>query len=471
MALSIVNNTASLNAQNNLSRTNSTLSKSLEKLSSGLKINRGADGPAALVISEQQRAQISGLQTALDNTNKATSLVQTGEGALNEINSLLTKVRGLALDSANSGVNDANSLAANQAEIANALNSINQIAKTTQFGTQKLLDGSLAPTGVASSNDVRVVQATPGTKTGSYEIDIKTAAEKAVVSAGQAQAGSLEHDETLSINGVQINLQAGLSQSQVVARINEFSDQTNVVAQIEATNQTTQLTSIRYGSAAKIVVQSSVEAGARSTGFGKTVQSDVGVDVAGTIGGQAATGVGNFLTAVQGDASGLQIEVKNSGDGISTVGGKQGKADVESNGLTFQIGANAGQTASVVFINAATNALGKGASSKFDNLGAIDVSNSANAADALKAIDQAINEIAAARGQLSAFQANTLESNASNLRATLENTVAAESTIRDTDFATEIAKFTKTQVALQAGQTVLGNANQIPQLVASLLKG
>src|SRR5438093_12050847 len=106
MALTITNNTASLNAQDNLTRTSSMLSKTLEKLSSGLKVNRGADGPAALVISEQQRAQIAGLQAAIDNTSKAVTMVQTTEGGLNEINSLLVKLRSLALDSANSGVYD-----------------------------------------------------------------------------------------------------------------------------------------------------------------------------------------------------------------------------------------------------------------------------------------------------------------------------------------------------------------------------
>src|SRR5262245_45208863 len=117
MALVINNNVPALTAQHNLTRTSTNLSRSLERLSSGLKVNRGADGPAALVISEQQRAQIAGLHAAIDNTSKAVSLVQTAEGALNEINSLLVKIRGLALDSANSGVNDANTLAANQAEV------------------------------------------------------------------------------------------------------------------------------------------------------------------------------------------------------------------------------------------------------------------------------------------------------------------------------------------------------------------
>src|SRR5258708_9760928 len=111
MALSVVNNIASLTAQHNLGKTSSSLNLSLERLSSGLKINRGADGPAALVISEQQRAQIAGLQQAIQNTEKGVTLVQTGEGALNEVSALLVKVRALALDSANSAINDPNALA------------------------------------------------------------------------------------------------------------------------------------------------------------------------------------------------------------------------------------------------------------------------------------------------------------------------------------------------------------------------
>src|SRR5262249_30592584 len=151
MALSVTNNISSLIAQSNLNRTSSSLTTSLERLSSGLKINRGADGPAALVISEQQRAQISGLQSAIDNTSKAVSLVQTAEGALNEVNALPVKIRGLAIDSANLGVNDTNALAANQAEIANALSTIDRIANNTQFGIRKLLNGDSAYTNTVTS--------------------------------------------------------------------------------------------------------------------------------------------------------------------------------------------------------------------------------------------------------------------------------------------------------------------------------
>jgi flagellin len=142
----IANNVGSLIAQNNLKRSSSMMSSSLEKLSTGFKVNRGADGPAALVISEKQRAQIAGLEQAIENTDKAVSVVQTAEGALNEVNSLLVKVRSLALDSANSGVNDADAMAANQAEIDNALETIDRIANSTQFSTKKLLNGDAGTT-------------------------------------------------------------------------------------------------------------------------------------------------------------------------------------------------------------------------------------------------------------------------------------------------------------------------------------
>src|SRR5262249_22029225 len=133
---------ASLRAQSNLNHTSGLLSQTLNRLSSGLKINSAADDPAGLVISEEQRAQIVGLQTAINNTAEGVNLVQTTEGALNEINSLLDQIRGLALGSANGAVVDPSSQAANQAQVANALETIDRIAQTTQFGTKKLLDGS-----------------------------------------------------------------------------------------------------------------------------------------------------------------------------------------------------------------------------------------------------------------------------------------------------------------------------------------
>ncbi len=144
MSLRINHNIASLNGHRNMVKNDMAISTSLEKLSSGFRINRAADDAAGLVISEQMRAQITGLNQAVSNSEQAVSMVQTSEGALDEVNSLLNKMRQLALHSGNAGVNDTNQLVADQKELDNAIASVTRISQNTQFGTKKLLDGSLA---------------------------------------------------------------------------------------------------------------------------------------------------------------------------------------------------------------------------------------------------------------------------------------------------------------------------------------
>jgi flagellin len=426
--------------------------------------------PAALVISEKQRAQISGLRQAIDNSEKATSVVQTAEGALNEINSLLVKVRSLALDSANSGVNDDDALAANQAEITNALETIDRIANNTQFGTKKLLDGSAGISGTASDADVTFLKGTAETLAGAYTLEVTTVGERATASAATAQTGALAADETVTINNVAITLNSGLSQSQVINRINEFTSQTGVVA--EDDGGTTRLYSQAFGSNAEISVISNVASAADSSGFGTTAITDSGVDVIAEVDGDAFTGVGNVVTVNSGAAKGLSVKFAvDSTDSTLTVTGAQGNISVSDNSLVFQIGANHNQTAKVAIAKVKSEALGIGVTAnQFSNLSEIDVTSASKAQDTLQVIDAAIDDVSNLRGTLGAFQSNTLESTANNLRATLENTVNAESVIRDTDFAEEIANFTKGQVLVQAGASVLGNANQVPQLVLSLLR-
>jgi flagellin len=682
MGLSIANNVTSLNAQHNLNRANNNVSKSVERLSSGLKINRGSDGPAALVISEKQRAQIAGLNQAIDNSEKAASVVQTAEGALNEINSLLVKVRTLAVDSANSGVNDEDALAANQAEIANALDTINRIATNTQFGTKKLLDGSASgPTsGVATDTDVSNIVATSNTEAGSYSVSVTTAAEKAKVSAastGVSGTETLSTEETLTVTGsigtASVTLAAGLDQDGIIAAINAKTDETGVVAAADPADATKiRFTSSEYGAAESISVTSDTAAtgvaapevtgvsggvlgadetltitgeggtatvalleddtldevigkindekgntgveafidpnddtkirfrslttgpdseisvassvavtdyaavitagtdyatltadetltingtdidlltgddidaaivkinneqyttgvlaskvgsklvftskelgtavdlsvvssaggtdsgvgtteltasgkassgigttaltstGSYSSGVGTTALTDTGVDIVGTINGAATTGLGNVLTSTTGDAKDLSVTIGAATDTANTVTGDQGTVTVTDNSLVFQIGANQNQTAKISIGNVNSDQLGKGITgNQFTDLSQIDVTSADKAQDSLAVIDKAINNVTNLRGALGAFQQNTLESTANNLRATLENTVNAESVIRDTDFASEIASFTKNQVLVQAGASMLSNANQMPQLVLSLLR-
>ncbi|MDF1555892.1 MAG: hypothetical protein P1P84_22650, partial [Deferrisomatales bacterium] len=151
MSLMINQNITSLNAWRNLNKTDRMMSSTMEKLSSGLRINKAADDPSGLVISEQMRAQVVGLNAAIKNSEKGISMIQTAEGALDKVHGLLDKMRGLALDSANSATSDANMLAANQAELDNIIDTITRISDNTQYGTKKLLDGTNAVTGTLTA--------------------------------------------------------------------------------------------------------------------------------------------------------------------------------------------------------------------------------------------------------------------------------------------------------------------------------
>ncbi|MCP4581875.1 MAG: hypothetical protein GY839_09665, partial [candidate division Zixibacteria bacterium] len=154
MALRINHNITALDAWRNLTVTTRKMGSTMEKLSSGFRVNRASDDPAGLVISEQFRAQIAGLNRAIENSEGSINMIQTAEGALNEINNLLVSMRELAIHAANEGFNDDNQLAADQAEITNAISTINRIAANTQFGTKKLLDGSAANTAVITSSNI-----------------------------------------------------------------------------------------------------------------------------------------------------------------------------------------------------------------------------------------------------------------------------------------------------------------------------
>ena len=472
MSLVISNNVGALNAQNNLNRSSNNLNRSIERLSSGFKVNRGADGPAALVISERQRAQISGLRAAIDNTEKAVSVVQTAEGALGEINNLLVKIRSLAIDSANTGVNDADALAANQAEIDNAVDTINRIANNTQFGTKKLLDGTAGLSGVTSDTNVSFLGGSEATADGSYAVNITAAAERAEVVGSAPQTAGLTADEIITVNGVNISLAAGLDRQGVQDRINEFSGQTGVVAEDDDTvANSTRLRTTEFGDQATISVISN-QTGAGSAGFLTTEETANGVDIAGTIGGLAANGDGAVLTGTSGAATGIKIQIAESGADLQeSASGGLGSVTVSNNELTFQIGANAGQTVDISINSVSALSLGLGVNgNQFTNLNDVDITSSEGAQDTLGIVDAAIDEVTGIRGTLGAFQSNTLESTATNLRTTLENTVNAESVIRDTDFAEEISTFTNAQVLVQAGTSVLSNANQTSQLVLSLLQ-
>jgi flagellin len=275
MSLRINHNIASLNGHRNMVKNDAMVSSSLEKLSSGLKINRAADNAAGLVISEQMRAQLNGIKQAMNNTEQAVTMVQTAEGALDEMNTLLSKVKSLALHAMNTGVTDQAQATADDAEYQNILSSIDRIATQTRFAGQTLLSG-----------------------------------------------------------------------------------------------------------------------------------------------------------------------------GFST------------NGALFQIGEQGGDSVTISIAATTVTALG---------LSATTVSVLSTASAALTAVSAAISTVTGLRGKLGAFQANTLETGLRSLSVTHENLTAAESVIRDVDFAEESAVFTKNQILVQSATAMLAQANQLPQSVLKLL--
>ena len=495
MALTIANNVASLNAQHKLNTSSMSLAKSVERLASGFKINRGADGPAALVISEKQRAQIAGLNAAIANTEKAVSMVQTAEGALNEINSLLVKIRSLAIDSANTGVNDDDALAANQAEITNALETIDRIAANTQFGTKKLLDGTAGLNATSSNAFLVDMNATSSTQQGIYTLSVVQDGQKGQVATATSEAAgahlsnttNLAQNETLTINAQAISLTTGMTNTQVVDAINAYQSVTDVEASLDGAGKLV-LTAKDFGAGNGFTAVSSlVDTTVGSTGLGTTVLDteaapalhvakralNLQIDVTAPDASVASFDVAsNVIASASGVSAGLSFTVAASASdaAITSNAVHTSTLTVNDGSLTFQIGANAGQTASLSILKASSDALGVNvAGNQFANLKAIDVTSASGSQDSLSVIDSAIDGITNLRGTLGAFQQNTLESTSNNLRATLENTINAESTIRDTDFAAEIANFTKQQVLTQAGTSVLASANQIPQLALSLL--
>ena len=164
MSLRINHNTSSLNAHRSLVKADKRVNASLEKLSSGLAINRAGDAPAMLVASEQMRSQVASLEQAIKNSETSVSMVQTSESALGEVNNMLVEMRSLAIHAANEGANDAVMLEADQQDISSKISSIDRIATTTQFGSKKLLDGSNGVSGTAIGDGLEFVSATTGTQ-------------------------------------------------------------------------------------------------------------------------------------------------------------------------------------------------------------------------------------------------------------------------------------------------------------------
>ena len=405
----INHNIAALNTNNKLSANQKATNSSLEKLSSGLKINKAGDDAAGLAISEKMRGQIRGLDQASANASDGISLINTAEGALSETHSILQRMRELAVQSS-TDTNTDSDRAEIQKEVTQLNSEIDRISDTTQFNTKNLLDGSMgAGVGTAVAN-INTNSALGATTSGT------------VLTAMTDKAGN------------NLGLQSG------------------------------DTITVSY------VVNGTTTTASKTVSGGMTFQSGVTDSIAGaTLTGGASVKINTTATGFAGAINGLTITVKDSTgtvragatNALSSFTETTQAANLRADGqATFQIGANTGQNMQVSIENMGTAALGtKG----------LQVGNQGQANVAITVLDSAITKVSAERSKLGAVT-NRLDHTINNLSTSSENATSAESRIRDVDMAKEMTEFTKNNILSQAAQSMLAQANQAPQKVLSLLQ-
>lgn len=449
----INHNISALNTYRNLTSVNNALQKSLERLSSGLRINRAADDAAGLAISEKMRGQIRGLAQAIRNAQDGISLIQTAEGALNETHAILQRMRELAVQAA-SDTNTQSDRQEIQKEITQLISELNRIASTTEFNTKKLLNGSISTIVGISSNGADVISAkalSSDLVDGNYTLTVANSSN--TITVLQAAAG--------------IDAASDISAIGAGALLGEY---TIVVSHYDGTNKSATVEAFdRYGRSIGKTTADPTQAITIGTG-----------DNTITIAANAITGTGTAKVRIEktadftikyGTATIADVKAVTTQNGVVQVGGFELTFDggmtnasstltITNRALTFHIGANENQNIRVSVEEMSASKLG---------VSNIDVTTQTGANNGIIYINEAIEKVSAERAKLGAVQ-NRLEHTINNLGVAKENLTAAESRIRDLDMAEEMMTFTRNQIISQAATAMLAQANQVPAIVLQLLR-
>lgn len=482
MSLRINSNIPAMTALRNVQQTDAHMSRTLTRLSTGMRINDAADDPAGLVFSENVRSYVRGIEAAIRNTQDAVNMAKTAEGALSEISRLLSGMRALAVHSANTAVVDGPTVRANQQEIRSAIDSINRIAESTRFGAKQLLNGSAGVyASVTSATDVSLVDFL-GTfngnpvQNGPITIDPVTQAERASVTLGGVFASSSATVTTVGnfvINGYTFQSTGSESVESIIAKINEKSALTGVQAQAQTVGPNTQivLTQNNYGSQFGInffdpsnilhTSGSATSVGVNAV-FDVTVTTSAGPETVQFQGGRGPGDSGLLLT----DGAGNRVRLTEIGN--ATIAGPTEVGFITAGSARFQIGSDANQSVTYSLPNVIASQLGRGVAAN-KSIEDIDVTTEAGSQEAIQIIEAAISQLAQVRGNLGSFTKNFLESNVRSLEIQKENLSAAESSVRDANIAEEMTALTRLQILQQSGMAMLAQANQQPQNVLRLL--
>jgi len=498
MAQIINTNMASLNAQRNLTTSQNALATSLQRLSSGLRINSAKDDAAGLAISSRMTSQINGLNQAARNANDGISLAQTAEGALSQIQDNLQRMRELSVQSAN-GSNSASDRASLQSEVAQLQAEITRVASTTAFNGNYLLDGSLSnaifQVGANANESISVAVANANASAiGSNALTNTGTLSNATAATAAKVANTVLATETLTISGstgtATVTPTAGQTGNSLATAINAQTATTNVTAKAasEAVLNTLSLPGTLsfslYGSNTTAVNISNVQIS--STGDLSNLAAAIN-NYTGTT-GIAATASGGSVTLTSSAGYDISLaDVLNSAGGTINVQGQDAFTHATSGAAvslqatgtvtsldSTTVGAtlNFSSSSAYTVTSAAAGGLFAAAtanSSTLSSVAVINIGSQTGATSALDVIDAAIGTITSQRATLGAMQ-NRFQSVVTNLMTTAENLTASRSRIQDTDFAAETAQLTRGQILQQAGTAMLAQANALPNGVLALLR-
>jgi flagellin len=476
MSFRINTNIDALTALTNLNNTGTQLSTAINRLSTGLQINSAADNPAGFIRAQDFQAQLSGINQALSNNQDAINYSKTADSALTEVGNLLDSARTLAVASGNTATLDTSAIQANQSQLNSIVASIDRIASSTTFGQKQLLDGSAGVQATnANATDVAALSFTGEfsgsaiTTASAVTVAVTQAATQAQVvgSKTYAFATTTVAAGSFSINGQTFTTTSNETIGQVVQAINAAQGNTGVTA-VYATGGAVTLTQVNYGSAN--AVNLSDANGIIDTAAGSQTASGLNAEGTATINNGTALVTVNFTGGLYGtsaldlqDASGNQVFLSNAGNATGSF--LAGQLQVGS--AQFQIGGNSGDTAALSIGNFNASNLGLGAVAGL-SLSNLDLTTASGASDALKVIDQAINNVSSAQGAIGNFQTNVLQAQVSSLQSAQENVSSSLSSIQDVNVASEMTSYTQLQILEQAGVSVLAQANSAPDSILKL---
>lgn len=451
-------NISAIIANNQLGKGQTATSNAIERLSSGLKINHAEDDAAGLAIAKRMHTQIKALKRANENGTAGISVVQTAESALNEIESMLQRMRELAVQ-AGSDAYSGDDKDAIREELQKLNEEIDRIASDTEYNTMPLLDGTLSRRIYADADGIDVMSTTSGVLANKYEITLTTAAEQAQITCTDF-AGTVTEEQAgiMKVNDALIYISEGDTFDDVYAKMCEGCLRANVSIEGDTTPIT--LTNQNFGSKETLVIEFTSADTAALFGLAQK-QTAVGVDCEVALGAgfsqtAKASADGKWVTVR--DINNFEMKIEISEEVPPATVCTMNVTDIGTMGI--QIGANEGQQLIIDIPKISTHTLG---------MDQVNLGTSKCATESITKIDNAIALVSGARTSLGAYQ-NRLESAISSLDAYEENITSALSSVEDCDMAEEMTEYTARSVVTQAATSVLAQANERPQTVLQLLQ-